>query len=1562
MERTVFNFYALFTTILLLLAGVSSTAKASSIVKEPVDYVNPYMGNISHLLVPTFPTVHLPNSMLRVYPERDDYTSDLLRGLPVIVTSHRGRSAFNISPVQESERPLTPVVNYSYDLEKVTPYSYEVYLDEKEIEVHYAPSHQAGIYEINFEKEGNNLLIFNTYNGELSVSTEGVSGYQDIGNNTKVYVYFETEQKPISYGILFNGKIEKSEKAAIGRNKTVALNFGAQKTIRLRYGVSFIDVQQAQRNLKREISTYDYKTVQQTARDIWNKTLGKIQIQGGTENEKTVFYTSLYRTYERMINISEDGRFFSAFDGGNVHEDNGIPFYTDDWVWDTYRAVHPLRILIEPEMEQNIIRSYIRMAEQSKEDWMPTFPEITGDSHRMNSNHAASIVWDAYSKGLKGFDLQRAYMASKKAVTEATLIPWTRAKAGVLDDFYKEKGYFPALKIGEVETVKEVNKGEKRQPVAVTLGTSFDCWCLAQIAKALKLDDDYHYFLKASYNYRNLYNSETGFFHPKDEEGNFIQPFDYRFSGGQGARDYYDENNGWTYRWDVPHNPADLIRLMGSPENFVKNLDQTFREPLGKSKFEFYSQLPDQTGNVGQFTMGNEPSLHIPYLYNYAGQPWKTQKRIRELLKLWFRNDLMGVPGDEDGGGMSAFVVFSSMGFYPVTPGSATYNIGSPLFEHVTITLNGGKVLEIEAQNCSDENKYIQSASLNGKKWDKPWFSHSDIVNGGKLVLVMGNKANRQWGASPNDAPPSAENSEQATAPVSKVDRPWMNPNMPLEKRVDAVLSAMTPNDKMELLREDWGIPGIPRLGIPDIKKVEAVHGFSYGSGATIFPQALALAASWNKQLVEEVAGIIGDETVAAGAVQAWSPVLDVAQDARWGRCEETFGEDPVLVSLIGGAWIKAFQSKGLIATPKHFAAHGAILGGRDSHDIGLSEREIREVHLVPFREVIRKYGCQSIMIAYSDFLGVPVAKNKELLKGILREEWGFDGFLVSDCGAIGNLTARKHYTAKDVVEAANEALAAGIATNCGDTYNNKDVIAAANNGGIDMESLDYTCRTMLRTMFRNGFFENNPSRPLDWNKQYPGWQSPEHIAAARKAACQSIVLLENKNKILPLPDSFHTIAVIGPGADDMQIGDYSPNLQKGQLKSVLTGIKAAVGNETKIIYEKGCEFMGDDESYDPENAKKAALQSDVVVMVLGDCSIENRKSGLHATSGENHDCATLELSGNQQKLLEAVCETGKPVVLILQVGRPYAITYASEHCAAILVNWFPGQEGGYAAADVLFGKVNPAGRLPMTFPRHVGQLPDYYNFKTSGRRYEYSDMEYYPLYSFGYGLSYTQFKYSGLQTSIHPDGTVGVEVNVTNTGDRTGDEVVQLYVTDMYADVKTRIMELKDFERITLAPGEMRKVSFTLTPYQLSLLNENMDRAVEPGAFKIMVGGRSPSYRANDRIKDSVGYLSDIEGVSTAIDYTKTCAADFQLSYVGIEDNDGKRQAAVKIRNAGNITDAGKVYLFMNGIQAGEIHHYELDSNEDKIIRFDLDKKNKINELTFTTKYKSITINPSTK
>lgn len=746
-------------TFTLLFSGVMDSV--AQLEKQPVDYVNPYIGNISHILVPTFPTIHLPNSMLRVIPSRHDYTNDKLKGLPVVTTSHRGSSAFTISPFSGQQDSLSSIYNYSYDLEKLTPYSWNVFLDDENIEVAYGVSHQSGIYYIEFNTPSEDrYLLINNNSGKITFKNGIITGYQIVSNavtenTTKVFLYLETDRKALDAGILKSGKISH-ETESEGINRCLALYFGDEvKKLKIRYGISFISEEQAKANLYREMEGFNKEAVIQNGYKIWNEVLNKIRIEGGSVDDRTVFYTSVYRTYERPVCISEDGKYYSAFDG-TVHEDNGTPFYTDDWIWDTYRATHPLRCLTEKELELDIINSFIRMAEQMDEFWMPTFPEIMGDSRRMNSNHGVATIIDAYTKGLTNFDLEKAYQACKAAITEKTLAPWSGQKAGELDKFYKEHGYFPALQAGEKETVPEVHHFEKRQPVAVTLGTVYDEWCLAQIAKILGKDEEYQYFLNRSFNYRKLFNPETKFFHPKDDRGEFIQPFDYKFSGGMGARDYYGENNAWVYRWDVPHSIADLIVLMGGPEQFISHLDATFNEPLGRSKYEFFAQLPDHTGNVGQFSMANEPSLHIPYLYNYAGQPWKTQKRIRKLLKEWFRNDLMGVPGDEDGGGMSAFVAFSQMGFYPVTPGSKSYNIGSPVFDKSTIDLGNSKTFTITAKNVSEENKYIQSATLNGRNWNQPWFYHSEIHNGGELVLIMGPKANKTWGADSYSTPPSA--------------------------------------------------------------------------------------------------------------------------------------------------------------------------------------------------------------------------------------------------------------------------------------------------------------------------------------------------------------------------------------------------------------------------------------------------------------------------------------------------------------------------------------------------------------------------------------------------------------------------------------------------------------------------------------------------------------------------------------------------------------------------------------------------------------------------------------
>ena len=704
---------------LVVLAGLSGCGL------EPVDYVDPTIGNISHLLVPTYPCVQLPNAMLRVYPKRADHTAEYLNGFPLMVTSHREDCPLTLSFTQGE---VHDVVGVKYDNEHITPYSYDVDIFDGGCHVAFAPARQSAMYEVRFTEDAPVRLILNAEGGTVDLDGGHFTASLPIGNGTTLYVYLETEE-------------ETATEERRGPGCSVA-GFDA-KVLHIRYGVSFISAGQAEKNLRREIGDYDLKALALKGRKAWNAELGKIEVKGGSEADKRVFYTSLYRNYERPVDISEDGRYFSAYDG-EVHEDGGRHFYADDWIWDTFRASHPLRAMINRKAEEDILESYLRMAEQMGTGWMPTFPGINGDSRRMNANHAIPSFADALVKGLE-IDTLRAYEYSRKALTEKTLIPWRGCAATALDEFYWANGYFPALAPGESETVPEVDGWERRQPVCVTLGTSYDCWAASKLAEAAGDGEGAAFFLDKSFNYRNLFNPETLFFHPKDARGDWILPLDYSFCGDMGGRDYYDENNGWEFRWEVQHNIPDLISLFGGNERFVEELDRTFAEPLGRIKFEFYAKYPDHTGNVGQFSMANEPGMHVPFLYNHAGAPWKTQKRVRQMLRTWFRDDLMGIPGDEDGGGLSAFALYSMLGFYPTTPGIAEYDLCSPVFERVRIHTSSGKTFTVIASGASDpDNKYIRSATLDGKALQAPSIGDDAVMNGGTLRLSLCDSPNKE--------------------------------------------------------------------------------------------------------------------------------------------------------------------------------------------------------------------------------------------------------------------------------------------------------------------------------------------------------------------------------------------------------------------------------------------------------------------------------------------------------------------------------------------------------------------------------------------------------------------------------------------------------------------------------------------------------------------------------------------------------------------------------------------------------------------------------------------------
>ncbi len=695
-----------------------------------VEYVNPTIGNVGILLEPTRPTVFLPNSMVRVYPIRKDALDDQIESFPLTINSHRMQELFSIMPGES--------IPAAYDQEKTTPYFYSTRFDGSLIRTEFSPSERCGYFRFTFPRGNASVTLANRLDGNLQAQDRVVSGEERFAG-MKAYVYGE-----FSAPVQFKVEDSKAGERVIASAETRSLDF--------RYGISFIGVEQAKKNLAREIPAWGLEKVADAGKARWNKVLGQIEVEGGTETQRRVFYTALYRSSERMINITEDGRYYSGFDH-QVHED-ARAFYVDNWLWDTFRALEPLQTLLNPEMEADKIESYVRMYKQS--GIMPTFATLTGDYACMNGNHAAPWFADAWFKGVRNFDLPIAYEGVRRRSLEVTMLPWSLAPKGPLDDFYSAHGYMPALRPGEKETVAGVHPFEKRQPVPVTLENSFDDWNIAQLARVLHKPEDEARFLKRAANYKNVFRREKGLMWPKDADGHWIEPMDPKFDGGMGARDYYDENNGYTYTWDVIHDFSGLIAMMGGTATAEANLDQLFREPLGRSKYEFQARLPDSTSMAGQFSMGNEPSLAIPYIYDRLGAPWKTQKRVRMLLESFFTDTPLGIPGDEDGGGMSAFVVFSMMGFYPVTPGVPIYDVGSPVFDKVTIHLKNGHAFTVVAHQNSHENKYVQSIVLNGQALDRMWFRHADIANGGFLELTMGDTPNTALGAAVSSFPPAA--------------------------------------------------------------------------------------------------------------------------------------------------------------------------------------------------------------------------------------------------------------------------------------------------------------------------------------------------------------------------------------------------------------------------------------------------------------------------------------------------------------------------------------------------------------------------------------------------------------------------------------------------------------------------------------------------------------------------------------------------------------------------------------------------------------------------------------
>ncbi|MCB9137073.1 MAG: glycoside hydrolase family 3 C-terminal domain-containing protein [Caldilineaceae bacterium] len=770
--------------------------------------------------------------------------------------------------------------------------------------------------------------------------------------------------------------------------------------------------------------------------------------------------------------------------------------------------------------------------------------------------------------------------------------------------------------------------------------------------------------------------------------------------------------------------------------------------------------------------------------------------------------------------------------------------------------------------------------------------------------------------------------------------RPWFDPNASTAERVEHLLNAMTLNEKIMQLGSAWiyevldssqqlaqdklqtllanglgqitrlaGATTLPpeevaklgnqiqrflvgetRLGIPAMVHDECCSGM-LAHGASNFPQIIGLAATWEPELAQAMTNVIRLQMRALGVHHGLAPVLDIARDPRWGRIEETFGEDPYLTARMGVAYVRGLQSEdwsqGVVATGKHFVGYSAPEGGLNWAPAHLGEREMREIYLAPFEAAVQEAGLASMMNAYQEIDGVPCAVSKRLLTDILRGEWGFDGVVVSDYFAI-NQVADYHQLARDKAEAARLTLEAGMDLELPsiDCFK-QPLIDAVESGSLSMDIIDRSVRRVLAMKFAFGLFENPYVDPAGVAAV---WDTADHRALARRIAQQSIVLLKNDDDLLPLSSGLRSVAVIGPNADSARnlMGDYSHpahietlgaisdefimDMTSSEVSdydashtvpivTVLEGITQALAPGAEVRYAKGCDVL--DSSTDGfAAAVEAAENAEIAVVVVGD------KAGLtpDSSTGEFRDRATLGLPGVQQELVEAVLATGTPTVVVLVNGRPFSIPWIAEHAPALVEAWLPGEEGGHAVADVLFGRVNPGGKLPVTVVRSVGQTPLFYNHRPSGARSfaygPYVDESNTPLFPFGHGLSYTSFVINDL--AITPQSAavadeVEISVVVTNTGQRAGDEVVQLYTRTDGATVTRPVKELRGFQRLTLEPGESRTVRFTLPVAQLAYYNAGMEYGVEAGDVTVMVGNSSQAIQQSGyfRITDPAGVIS---------------------------------------------------------------------------------------------------------
>ena len=1293
---------------------------------------------------------------------------------------------------------------YTHETEKVEPGYYGITLGSG-VSVELTATCRTAFHRYTFPEGERHLLVdLHECNGSTTIASElkledpyTITGYKIVhGWSPEHRVYFALRtHDPIEQLLVYENDDPKGTDYYEGVGVKGVVTFRGQPAqVALKVAISSVSCENALENLETEIPHWNFKKVRKAALKAWNDELSRVEITTSDERARRIFYTAMYHTMIAPTTYADVNGEFRGHD--DVIRKADWHNYSTFSCWDTYRALHPWFTIIEKDKVGDMVNSMLSIYDQ--QGYLPVWPLVGGETNQMPGYGSVAIVSDAVVKGIAGIDADRALDAAVKTATNP-------AVPGI--SYLLEQDWIPAEKVNEATS--------KAMEYAIS------DWGIGAMARKAGDETLAAEFFRRGGLWKEYFDPGMRFVRPKFEDGHFLTPYNPFTSVHEVG--WFAEGNGWQYTFLAPQDPYGLRDAMGGDEPFREKLDSLFSTsgdmgPLASA---------DISGLIGQYAHGNEPSHHMIYLYNYAGQPWKTARLVAQVQRDFYTDGKDGVIGNEDCGQMSAWHILSALGFFQVNPSWGVYSFGTPLFPKAVLHIPGGKDFTVEAKGLSPENIYIQRVTLNGKPYAKSYLTYEDIVSGGKLVFTMGAEPHTDFGLAPENRPSNGQDFRDPSLPAEERARDLVS-RLTLEEKASLMVNHAAPVERLGIRRYDWWN--------------EALHGVARNGSATTFPMPIGMAASFDDQLLYRVFTTVSDEgrikhrqALEQGeshiyqGLTFWTPNINLFRDPRWGRGMETYGEDPYLTGRMGVAVVKGLQGDldapvlKAHACAKHLAVHSGPERLRHVFDAQVSERDLRETYLPAFKDLVQKGGVQEVMTAYNRFRGVPCGASDELVNKILRDEWGYKGLIVSDCGSISDFYLPGHHEyVPEAAMAAAEAVKNGVDLECGEVY--AYIPEAVSRGLLEESDVDKCLMRLMTARFRLGEIDGTPT---EWDRLPDSLVECEaHRALSLKMAQECMVLLKNDG-VLPLQEG-EKIALIGPNADDAEIlwGNYNPI-----PKTTVTPLQALREHCPDLVYLRATDWVGGT----PDPSVMEALKGVETVIFAGGISprLEGEELPVQVEGFLGGDRTSLELPQVQRELLRKLNASGKKVVLVNFSGSAISLEPEKETCNAILQAWYPGQEGGTAVADILYGKVNPSGKMPLTTYRNVEQIPAFEAYDMTGKTYRFLDSE--PGFPFGYGLSYTTFRYGEPSVSGN-----SLKVSVTNTGSRDGAEVVQLYVRRP-DDSEGPIRTLRGFRKVFIPAGKTVEVEIPLTDDVFQWWDPSIQNMrTLPGRYELQVGGSS--------------------------------------------------------------------------------------------------------------------------